>query len=113
MKIDISVPRERIASATSRPNPTIVSSVRTGTTISTRWGGGSIARSVGQARVTAAHPRRVRSRHPTPGEGAGVDPVGYEFRIKGRLSDTVTESFEDFTASVKPAETVIRGELRD
>ena len=39
--------------------------------------------------------------------------VGYEFRIKGRLSDTVTESFEDFTASVKPAETVIRGELRD
>jgi hypothetical protein len=37
----------------------------------------------------------------------------YEFRIKGRLSDSLAEAFEDLTTSSKPAETVIRGELRD
>jgi hypothetical protein len=42
-----------------------------------------------------------------------VASTGYEIRIKGRLSDTVSGAFEDFTASVKPAETVMRGELRD
>ena len=31
--------------------------------------------------------------------------TGYEFRI--------TDAFEGFTSSVKPAETVVRGELRD
>jgi hypothetical protein len=39
--------------------------------------------------------------------------MGYEIRIKGRLSDTVTGAFEEFTAAVKPAETVMRGEVRD
>ena len=39
--------------------------------------------------------------------------MGYEIRVKGRLSDTVTDAFEDFTASVKPAETVMRGAVRD
>jgi hypothetical protein len=42
-----------------------------------------------------------------------VSPTGYEIRIKGRLSDSLTGAFEDFTAAVKPAETVMRGELRD
>lgn len=42
-----------------------------------------------------------------------VSPTGYEIRIKGRLSDTATSLFEQFTASVKPAETVMRGEVRD
>jgi hypothetical protein len=42
-----------------------------------------------------------------------VAPVDYEIRIKGRLSDTLSESFGDFTAAVRPAETVMRGELRD
>ena len=42
-----------------------------------------------------------------------VAPASYEIRIKGRLSDTLSETFEDFTASVKPAETVMRGEMRD
>ena len=42
-----------------------------------------------------------------------MSAVGYEIRIKGRLSDTVTGAFEDFTAAVKPAETVMRGEVRD
>jgi hypothetical protein len=42
-----------------------------------------------------------------------VSATGYEIRVKGRLSDTVTDAFEDFTASVKPAETVMRGNIRD
>ena len=42
-----------------------------------------------------------------------MSPTGYEIRIKGRLSDTATSLFEQFTASVKPAETVMRGEVRD
>ena len=39
--------------------------------------------------------------------------AGYEIRIKGRLSDELSDSFEGFTSAVKPAETVMRGELRD
>ena len=37
----------------------------------------------------------------------------YEIRVRGRLSDRVTETFEDFSASLKPAETVMRGPVRD
>jgi hypothetical protein len=52
--------------------------------------------------------------HPLGREGGQVvAPTGYEIRIKGRLSDSVTGAFEDFTAAVKPAETIMRGELRD
>ena len=39
--------------------------------------------------------------------------LDYEIRIKGRLSDSLTGVFEDFTTAVKPAETVMRGEIRD
>jgi hypothetical protein len=42
-----------------------------------------------------------------------VAPTGYEIRIKGRLSDSLCGAFEDFNAAVRPAETVMRGELRD
>jgi hypothetical protein len=42
-----------------------------------------------------------------------VSTAPYEIRIKGRLSDSLTDAFEDFTATVAPAETVMRGELRD
>ncbi len=42
-----------------------------------------------------------------------VGASGYEIRIKGRLSDTATSAFEQFTAKVRPAETVMRGEVRD
>jgi hypothetical protein len=42
-----------------------------------------------------------------------VASAGYEIRIKGRLSDSLSGAFEDFTASVRPAETVMRGQLRD
>ncbi len=44
---------------------------------------------------------------------ASVAPADYEIRIKGRLSDSLSGAFEDFTAAVRPAETVMRGELRD
>ena len=37
----------------------------------------------------------------------------YEIRIKGRLSDALCCAFQDFNAAVRPAETVMRGELRD
>jgi hypothetical protein len=60
------------------------------------------------------HPRRVTCDHPLRREGeAVVAPAGYEIRVKGRMSDSLAGEFEDFTASVKPAETVMRGELRD
>jgi len=42
-----------------------------------------------------------------------VASADYEIRIKGRLSDSLSGAFEDFSAAVKPAETVMRGELRD
>jgi hypothetical protein len=42
-----------------------------------------------------------------------VTSSDYEFRIKGRLSDTLSGEFEDFNAAVQPAETVMRGEVRD
>ena len=44
---------------------------------------------------------------------ATVAPTDYEIRIKGRLSDSLTHVFEEFTSTVRPAETVMRGELRD
>jgi hypothetical protein len=42
-----------------------------------------------------------------------VAPADYEIRIKGRLSDSLCDAFEDFTAAVRPAETIMRGEVRD
>jgi len=42
-----------------------------------------------------------------------VTSSDYEFRIKGRLSDTVSGEFEEFTTAVQPAETVMRGQVRD
>jgi hypothetical protein len=47
------------------------------------------------------------------GRSPVVAPTGYEIRIKGRLSDSLCGAFEDFNAAVRPAETVMRGELRD
>ena len=37
----------------------------------------------------------------------------YEFHIKGRLSDSLCRAFEDANSAIKPAETVMRGEVRD
>jgi hypothetical protein len=61
----------------------------------------------------AGHPPWVTTHHPRNSESGSVAPSDYEIRVKGRLSDTVTGVFEDFTASVKPAETTLRGEIRD
>jgi hypothetical protein len=61
----------------------------------------------------AAHPPWVTTPHPGNFDPRTVAPSDYEIRVKGRLSDTVTSVFEDFTASVKPAETTLRGEIRD
>jgi hypothetical protein len=55
----------------------------------------------------------VTTHHPRWRDGGVVPATGYEIRIKGRLSDRVTGAFEDFTAAVKPAETVMRGNVRD
>jgi hypothetical protein len=60
-----------------------------------------------------SHPVGVTQDHPLPGDVARVPASSYEFRIKGRLSDSVTDAFQDFTTSVKPAETIVRGDLRD
>jgi hypothetical protein len=56
----------------------------------------------------------VTQDHPSKRQGHEVvPPTGYEIRVKGRMSDSLTGAFEDFTAAVKPAETVMRGEVRD
>ena len=39
--------------------------------------------------------------------------AAYEIRIKGRLSDSLSGAFEDFSVAMRPAETIMRGELRD
>ena len=63
---------------------------------------------------TEAHPGRVTWDHPAWGDaGHCVKPAAYEIRIKGRLSDSLSGAFEDFNAAVRPAETIMRGELRD
>jgi hypothetical protein len=40
-------------------------------------------------------------------------PAAYRIRVEGRLSDALCGALEDFTASVAPAETVLRAEMRD
>jgi hypothetical protein len=42
-----------------------------------------------------------------------VVAADYEIRVKGALSETAQAAFEDFTAAVHPAETVMRGRIRD
>jgi hypothetical protein len=42
-----------------------------------------------------------------------VTPVSYEIRIKGRVGDPLLEWFGDLDASIRPAETVLRGEMPD
>jgi hypothetical protein len=55
----------------------------------------------------------VTTHHPDGHQAPAVASAGYEIRIKGRLSDTMSSAFEDFTAAMTPAETTLRGELRD
>jgi hypothetical protein len=37
----------------------------------------------------------------------------YEFRIKGRVGETVAASFDEFDTEIEPAITVMRGPVRD
>jgi hypothetical protein len=61
----------------------------------------------------AHHPGEVIRNHLVKADSRAVAAVSYEIRVKGRLSDSVASVFEDFTASVKPAETTLRGDVRD
>ncbi len=40
-------------------------------------------------------------------------PASYEIRIKGKVGDPLLASFGDLDASIKPAETVLRGVIVD
>jgi len=42
-----------------------------------------------------------------------VTPASYEIRIKGRVGDPVLATFTTLNASVRPAETVLRGVVPD
>jgi hypothetical protein len=42
-----------------------------------------------------------------------VTPTKYEIRIKGKVGDPLLASFEGMDASIRPAETVLRGEIAD
>jgi hypothetical protein len=42
-----------------------------------------------------------------------VQPGRYEIRVRGRLGQSVAERFDGFEAEVEPAETVLRGDIRD
>jgi hypothetical protein len=44
---------------------------------------------------------------------ARVTPASYEIRIKGKVGDPLLASFGGLDASIKPAETVLRGVIQD
>jgi len=39
--------------------------------------------------------------------------ASYEIRIRGRVGSSTLASFEDMEAAIRPAETVLRGEVTD
>lgn len=59
------------------------------------------------------HSIRVRLRHPPPPDAPGVSDGRYEFRVRGRLGETMLASFEGFDAEVEPVETILRGSVAD
>jgi hypothetical protein len=42
-----------------------------------------------------------------------VDSTRYEIRVRGRVRESLLSQFDGFVAEVEPAETVLRGPLRD
>jgi hypothetical protein len=42
-----------------------------------------------------------------------VESSRYEFRVRGRLGETLLSSFEGFDAEVQPVETILRGMVAD
>jgi len=49
----------------------------------------------------------------TGADCARVTPVSYEIRIRGRVGDPALATFGELNASVRPAETVLRGVIKD
>jgi hypothetical protein len=41
------------------------------------------------------------------------EQASYEIRIRGRVGDPVLATFADLNASVRPAETILRGVIKD
>jgi hypothetical protein len=42
-----------------------------------------------------------------------VNASRYEFHVRGRLGDRTLASFDGFESEVKPAETILRGDVAD
>jgi hypothetical protein len=42
-----------------------------------------------------------------------VKPSRYEFRVRGRLGETLLSSFAGFEAEIQPVETILRGSVTD
>jgi hypothetical protein len=42
-----------------------------------------------------------------------MQPGSYEIRVRGQIGKTVAARFDGFDAELEPAETVLRGEIRD
>ena len=42
-----------------------------------------------------------------------MDPTRYGIRVRGRVRESLLSQFDGFVAEVEPAETVLRGPLRD
>jgi hypothetical protein len=42
-----------------------------------------------------------------------MGPVPYEIRVRGELGESVAATFSGFEAEVEPAETILRGQVRD
>ena len=42
-----------------------------------------------------------------------MDSTRYEIRVRGRVRESLLSQFDGFDAEVEPAETVLRGPLRD
>jgi hypothetical protein len=82
------------------------------------------------ARVTVAHPARVIDRglcsepHGHPGRVTPDHPSRceirclvsgdrYEIRVKGSIGEPLLDSFEGLEGRVRPAETILRGQVTD
>ena len=64
--------------------------------------------------VTEDHPGRVIPAHPDRRDIVRVVPdVDYEIRIRGKVGDPLLASFGEFSASIRPAETILRGAVQD
>ena len=53
-----------------------------------------------------AHPREAQTAYVS-------EQASYEIRIRGRVGDPVLATFADLNASVRPAETILRGVIKD